>query len=341
MPVKNSNARNFDATATRVAPQRQRGFSLIELMIAMVILLIVTSVVMRGLLQTAQTQGTIQNRTEMHGSVRNATELLQQEIGQAGRIAIPASTTYTLSAAVSAANAGLSSSVALSSSSGTYAGLFTGEQLTVGAGTNQETVATTAYNSATHTITAIFNNITGQVSGAPVSALGAFASGVLPTTKTDNAANNIGSTGSLLKLYGDINGDGNMVYVEYTCDTVAGKLYRNTMAYDTAVLVKPALAESMVLLSNIQPNPDGSSCFAYQQKTVGADTYVVDVSVTLTVQTQTPDPTTGSYQKETKALLNVSPRNVFEDWQLASASVTSRIQPIPSTVCLLAGGTSC
>jgi len=35
---------------------------------------------------------------------------------------------------------------------------------------------------------------------------------------------------------------------------------------------------------------------------------------------------------ETKALLNVSPRNVFNVWQLAGLGVTNRVQPIPPSV---------
>ena len=65
---------------------------------------------------------------------------------------------------------------------------------------------------------------------------------------------------------------------------------------------------------------------------MGTDTYVVDVSVTLTVQTENKDPQTHQFQTETKALLNVSPRNVFEGWQLASQSVANRVQPMPLTV---------
>ena len=39
-------------------------------------------------------------------------------------------------------------------------------------------------------------------------------------------------------------GDGNMVYVEYTCDaTVTNNLYRNVMPFDTAPASKPALTE--------------------------------------------------------------------------------------------------
>src|SRR5260221_4364819 len=67
----------------------QAGFSLLETMVAMAVLLGVGAIVMYGTLRMMNTQGTITNRTEMHSSVRSATELLQQEIGQAGRIAPP------------------------------------------------------------------------------------------------------------------------------------------------------------------------------------------------------------------------------------------------------------
>ena len=59
------------------------------------------------------------------------------------------------------------------------------------------------------------------------------------------------------------------------------------------------------------------------------------MAITLTVQTQDKDPVTGLYQTETKALLNVSPRNVFNTWQMAAQGITSRIQPLPPTVSTL------
>ena len=46
-------------------------------------------------------------------------------------------------------------------------------------------------------------------------------------------------------------------------------------------------------------------------------TFVLDVAITLTVETQQIDPITKQIQTETKALLNVSPRNVFNAWSLA------------------------
>jgi len=52
------------------------------------------------------------------------------------------------------------------------------------------------------------------------------------------------------------------------------------------------------------------------------------VSLTLTVQTQNVDPKTRQLQTETKALLNVSPRNVFDAWLLGGGAVTTRLQPV-------------
>ncbi len=295
---------------------RQPGFSLVELMVALTLLLSVAGIVMSSLMQATMTQGTISNRTEMHSSVRSATEVLQQEIGQAGRVSLPAP--VTLAAAVN--STGLLA-VGVSSA----AGMFTGELLVIDTGANQETVAVTAVVPDTNQITAIFNAT--HANGAPVTVAGAFPSGIVPTNMTN------GSTSTVLKMYGDINGDGNIVYVEYTCDTAGGNLYRNVMSFTAAT--KPALTSAQILLPNILANPGGTPCFNYQQKTVGADTYVVDVAVTLTVQTQNPDPQTKQYQTETKALLNVSPRNVFEGWQLASGGMTKRIQPMPASVTAL------
>src|SRR5258708_18967089 len=103
-----------------------------------------------------------------------------------------------------------------------------------------------------------------------------------------------------------------MVYVEYTCDTTNGFLYRNSMAWNATS--KPAVGPSMILLDNVQPNPGATACFTYQQQTVSNITYVTDVAITLTVQTQLKDPTTQAFHNQTKALLNVSPRNIVDAW---------------------------
>jgi hypothetical protein len=143
----------------------------------------------------------------------------------------------------------------------------------------------------------------------------------------------------VLKLYGDINNDGNMLYVEYNCaqGTVAspGFLYRNEMMItDTS---KPAVDSTMILLNNLLHNPVDANnnpvpCFNYQVQQLGAGYVVTDVAVTLTVQPQKPDPRTGALVPETKALLNISPRNVFEVWDTASLVDPTRAQPMPPNV---------
>ena len=308
-----------------------------ELLIAVTILLIISSAVTSALLQMTNSQRTIWNRTQLHAGVRSATELLQQEVGQAGRIALPGTATLAGAVPIGSQVVGVNINGAVPA---TMSGFFVGERLVIdsgGSGPNpcvvilpcQETVVVTAVNTGTKQVTATFAY--PHPAGAAVQALGGFATGIVPPAPYPN-----GSTATVLKLIGDINGDGNMVYIEYTCDftTTPGNLYRNVIPYDQTT-AKLAATSSQVLLNNILPNPGGTACFTYMPNpppVVGANTFVLDVAITLTVQTQVIDPITRQFQLETKALLNVSPRNVFNVWQLASAGVAERVQPIAPTV---------
>lgn len=339
--------------------RRQLGFTLLEMLVGLAILLVVTGVVMTGMVEMINTQTTTQNRAEMHSNVRNATELLSQEIGQAGKISLPPPPAacpagqVTLTQAV-AANPVVAQPATVCSA----AGMFQGEQLTiVDNGPQQETVTLTVDPAGTNIITAIFSQ--PHAVGVPVAPRGAFASGIVPPAPGVQTGSgwpgysypgnlplgipgnplDQGSTDNVLKLYGDINGDGNMVYVEYTCDftTNPGTLWRSVIP----VVVGAAnfKANRVALLNNLVQNPNFTPCFNYQPPrtgpTVGPDTYVVDVAVTLSVQTQIVDPQTGAFQQETKALLNIAPRNVVEAWELANASATNRVQPMPPAVAQL------
>ncbi|HLZ90989.1 MAG TPA: prepilin-type N-terminal cleavage/methylation domain-containing protein [Candidatus Acidoferrum sp.] len=311
--------------------KKQFGFSMLETMVSLAVLFVVGSIVMSGMGQLLRTQGSIANRTEMHSSVRSATELLQQEIGQAGRIALSSTgANVTLHSAVVASTAPVSFAL---DSTGTSASIYPGEWLTFDVGLNREAVQVVSGSGASGTAT--FTNPHPAL--APVSALGAFATGIVPPATTCGGGN-CGSSATVLKIYGDINGDGNMVYVEYTCtgtNGTPGSLYRNQMPITQAT--KPANDNTMILLSNVLPNPNDNSgnpvpCFAYQVQPLGSGTCVTDVAVTLTVQTQNKDPQTQQFQLETKALLNVSPRNVVEVYDTASLVDPTRAQPMPPSV---------
>jgi prepilin-type N-terminal cleavage/methylation domain-containing protein len=302
------------------------GFSLVELLVSMILVLIVFGGVTTALNKMANSQRSIWNRTELHSGVRGATELLQQEVGQAGRVTLPALVTLT----TSTNTMGSTNPVVQTAGVSATDGMFLGEQLVIDAGDKLETVTITALDTSAHTITGSFVGNTIHNIGAPVTAQGGFSTGIVAPSMTN------GSTGNLLKLYGDINADGNMVYVEYKCDVASSNLYRNVMAWNAAS--KPAVTTAQILLSNIVANPNGTPCFTYQTAVVGADTYVLDVAITLTVKTQLVDPVTKLFQTETKALLNVAPRNVFNTWELASIGLANRIQPMPPSIALLLPG---
>jgi len=312
----------------RTMARRQGGFSLIEMMIVLAILLSVSAVVLSLMYSMTMTQGTVSNRTAMHSSVRSTTEVLQQEISQAGRIALPdAVLPVTLGAPVTTVD------VAFTVPVSSTLGMFPGILLAVGAGDTREIVPVTVVNLGTNQITAIFRNL--HLIGEPVEPVGGFPTGIVAPNETN------GSSGTVLKMYGDINDDGSLVYVEYTCDTddngTNGFLYRNEVLIVPGA-VKPAINNSMIMLANVLANDDGPDadtlpdpCFIYEQKQVTNNWYVVNVAVTLTVETEHPDPQTGNIDREKKALLNVSPRNIFEVWQMASTfGLANYLQPMPS-----------
>ena len=151
------------------ADRSQAGFSLVEVLVSTAILLIISGAVSSAMLQMTNQQKTIWNRTEMHSGVRSATELLQQEVGQAGRISLPAPVTLTGAVGLAGPR-----TVGVSSA----AGMFTNEYLTIDSGANQETIQLTNVNTAANQMTAIFANT--HLLGVPVQVFGGFANGVVP-----------------------------------------------------------------------------------------------------------------------------------------------------------------
>ena len=313
-------------TTTRPrAPRNDAGFTLIELMVSVGILMTVSALMMRGTLDMTNLNRKQSNLSEMHAGIRNATALLQQEVGQAGRLAFPAP--VTVAAAIPLGDQSVIVAPSVTS-------MFVGEKLVIlgsnASGDVEEIVTVTAVDTASNSNRAVF--ATSYFAGARVMPAGGFAEGVIPKTRAN------GSTSTKLKIVGDINSDGNIMYVEYTCDWNAGRLYRNMMAYDAAA--KPALAVEQVLLDNLLPNPPDPTgiarpCFTYDQRTIYGNTYVINVAIMTTVRTDERDQNTGQFQTVTKALLNVAPRNVFNVWQVASLNYRSRIEPLPASVLAL------
>ena len=197
------------------------GFSLLELMVAVAILLVVSAVAFSFLMGYQSYYQSTALKADMHSGLRAATVLLEQEIGQAGMVslttacsaAIPASSANcpTLCpSGSSCASTGVSSSasaqaVPISST----AGIFKGEGLLIDTGAAQETVAVTAIGTSPVSVSGIFLN--NHPAGSLVQVTGMFPQGILSPGQTG------ASSATLLNLIGDVIGDGNLYYVQYNC----------------------------------------------------------------------------------------------------------------------------
>jgi len=307
----------------RRAPADCRGFTLLEMMVSLVILSIIVGGFISALSTSEQSYARTELASDMYENVRSVAELLAQEIGQAGLVTLPIT---TLSQAVAANVAAQAVNVSQTAS------MYGGEQLLVDAGsTNEELVTLTAVSS--NSMSGIFQN--AHASGAPVTVLGAFPSGIVPPGATDGSTSVNEPGKSVLNMFGDINGDGSLVYIRYVCDTSAtpGTLTRSVTIITPGV---NTINAAQTLLSTLIPNPGGTPCFQYTSYPVGtpSNTYVTNVGLTISVRSLTPDPQTQAYLTMTKSFLDLSPRNVLAGFELGNAGLANRLQAAPPNVSL-------
>jgi Tfp pilus assembly protein PilW len=290
----------------------------------MALLLVISGGMVSAISQSEQSFVRTETKSDMYENVRGVAELMTQEIGQAGLVSLPA-TTPTLSAAV-AANA---TAQVVNVSSATS--MYVGEQLLVDPGNANEELVTLVSPITSTSIKAIFGK--AHVNATPISVLGVFASGIVAKGTTD------GSTDNILNIFGDINDDGSLVYVRYTCtpgtNAAPGTLTRSATTIAPGV---NTLSANQTMLSTVVGGA-GTVCFQYTQPaavTVNgtAYTFVTNVGFTLSVQATRPDPQTGAYQQMTKSFLNLAPRNVLAAYELATASpqIANRVQATPPNV---------
>ncbi len=293
---------------------RECGFTLIEVLVSMTVLLVIGGAAVGGLLDVTRTSDAVTGRTDMRTSLRNAIDLMADEVGQAGRVTVPSAVTTTGSIGLSATTVTVSS----------VSQMFVGERLVLDGGANQETVTVSAISGNRLT----FEPATkAHVSGVPVTVPGGIPEGVVHPSMAN------GSSGSRLKIVGDLFSDGSLNYGEYWCDFDSGglgRLYRLVVPFNQAQ--KPAVTAQQILVENLQANPGGDACFTYQTKTVGDRTYVTDVGIMLSIASQATDRTTAQRFTENRVVLNIAPRNILAVRRLALAGVTNRIQPFPTSV---------
>ena len=346
--TRNCCGRNARARGLHSSGSTCRGFSLLELMVSLAVMLVVAGAVISMISYNEKNYGRTVQQSDMYENVRAVAELMAQEIGQAGLADLPAGA--TLSAPVTK-NA-TAQTVAVSSTTSMYAG----EILLVDTATNEEPVTIVSLTSTS--VSGIFAN--NHASGAVIHAIGVSPNGIvspsssattpggvscvtIPTGVTYTATD--GSTCNVLNIWGDLNSDGTLVYVRYTCNTTTtpGTLTRSVTTITPGV---NTVSTAQTLLSTLIQNPPSSApnpCFQYDLSTqqlvvngVVTNTYymVANVGLTISVQTLRPDPITRQYLTMTKSFLDLSPRNILAGYEQANWGDASRLQNPPPNLTL-------
>jgi len=354
--TRNSCGRNARARGLHSSGSTCRGFSLLELLVSMAVLVVIAGGVISMISYNEQTFARTEQQSDMYENVRAVAELMAQEIGQAGFVDLP---TGTASPTLSAAAAVGAQTVAVSSTTSMYAG----EILLVDAGALEEPVTIASLTSTSITITGTFANHHGP--GTVIHAIGVSPNGIVsPSSNATTSAgvscvtspNGVtytitdGSTCSVLNLWGDLNSDGTLVYVRYTCNTPTTPGPTNTPGTLTrsVTTITPGgttVSTAQTLLSTLIQNPPSTAptpCFQFdistQQITVGSSTktyyMVANVGLTISVQTLKPDLMTGQYLTMTKSFLDLSPRNILAGYEQAYWGDASRLQDQPPNVAL-------
>lgn len=336
------------------------GFSLVELLISLAVLLTVSAAAFLLLNQNQKVYLSTSNNATMYTTVRSAAELISQEIGQAGSLCGLA--TSATGCGTTTVHTAVSSGTILSLDPQTALFLFPGEKLTLDPNSQskevvQIAVSANAVNLATGTITLQSTTpVTKTHSvGAYVTARGAFPQGVLSPGYPNVVATPTplqGSQPTKLMMYGDINGDGTLVYVEYNCSFLnvnsgTGLLTRSITVLDSTItpIVKKApdvLIDNLIWIAptgyDITKPGNAIYCFSYPalitQKASDGITYnaTTQVQLLISVQSANLDPQTHQRGQLTKSFLQLSPRNVVAAVDLLNNNVTEALQPTPLNV---------
>jgi prepilin-type N-terminal cleavage/methylation domain-containing protein len=350
----------------------ENGFTLLELTLSMAMLTVVAGAGFM-LLNSAQ-NSTFNNAelTSMYSAVRSAAELIGQEIGQAGLP--PAPTTLTSAIGVNGTTANVAS----------VNGLFPGEIVTVDPGPNQEIVQVSTVGGGSFTICTALPTTTppsctagGQfqiahLSGAAVIVQGAFYQAV-GTYYPSGVQSTMVPTGTVLRLFGDIRGDGSLVYVEYNCNFngqaasavglgthTPGQLTRSVTVITPSTTASTPKNPPEVLVDNLIFLPEAGVttpyCFKYQYTPMcntspctdtppaasvsiygQTQNIVTGVGLKISVQSVRPNPKTGQYWSLSKSFLNLSPRNVLyaEEMGALPSPPPGMVQPTPAVLPLI------
>ena len=242
---------------------QQNGFTMMELMISIVILIPIMGAAISLFSVGADQQASEQNSIDTNQEARSALEMMTTEISQAGSHGDVITTVST--GAVSA------SSTAQAMSVSSVSGFTVGDWVDVDSAGNSESVRITAIG--TSSISGVFR--TAHASGVPVRLFALpFLAGVI--NPTGAVSSSIAVTA--IRFFGDINSDSTLQYIEYIYDSNNNEITRSVTPVNQATLSQANPDAALPLIRNIKPN---SVQFLLNTDSRGI---VTSVNIALTVQ---------------------------------------------------------
>ena len=228
--------------------KQDAGFSLLELLISVLILLPIMGAAVNLFSVGAKQHATEQNSIEANQEARAGLEMMTMEIAQAGSHGDHETTTSAGIAASSSVQP-----VAVVSS----AGFNIGDYVDVDTGANHEVVRITAVTQGN--LTGVFR--TAHASGIPIRlfALPYLTGMICPAGLGASSSADV----TTLRFFGDISGDGNLSYIEYVYDSNNAQITRS-MTPITQATKNAALP----LVRNLKPNTVRFTVFTDSQNIV-------------------------------------------------------------------------
>lgn len=290
----------------------QDGFSLIELMVAILIVIPVMAAALSLFSVGVRQQASEQTSVEANQEARAGLEMMTMEIAQAGSHGDRSTVTAS---AVSASTTPQAVSVADAT------GFTVGDWVDVDTGANLETVQITAVGSST--LSAVFRM--AHASGVPVRLFALpFLNGVIPPA---GLGVNSSAAVTTLRFFGDMNGDGNLYYVEYNYDNANNRITRSMTP-----ITQTSKNAALPIVTNVKP---GSVDFTLYTNGLGV---VTSAAVKMTVQNTWKS---GSKYQETELSTRVlipsaaAASTLLEE--LHAFGGVNRFTPTPSRVAAWAG----
>lgn len=327
---------NGKAPESRRCAGSESGFSLLELMVSIAILLVITGATFSVMSSYQKSYGTTQLKADMYMNLRGVSELMAQEIGQAG---LKISPTYPQAQFTNSVVGGAFGTATVTTSIGMA---VTTPPMQVMIDQGQPAQETVTIAAVTTGVPGTFSATFGQnhTSGATVTIVGqgVYANGVLPFSPPATPVSTAGSTPSTLELFGDINSNGRLQYVYYSCNPsaqqgpVAGTLVRSITRLPTpgGANAPQTLLNTLVVNPNDPVTGQPIPCFRSGTQTVAGTTFVSNVGVTLSVRTQEVDKVTGQYLVMTKSFMNLTPRNTLGGLELSQYQLSNYLLPTPA-----------